>query len=731
MLVMSSLPRGTSAFSIALLFMGAVLACDLYGADSPARFLTVTNWHATFTRTLSSEGQFTAPDGCVYQWNVSHSGTLRTELHSFIVLPLWSDIGVTNQLSFSLNDHSSQTCNDNTDNYASTVPNPQAGNWTELRVDVAQTNYSLSIGYLVSVVESTVNGDPFPGSVVMWYPFMTNALVEPLPASGMVLEGRRAFLLRELPYESLAPLLTVGANASPVGIDLKQMTGEIVVTWTLRPEEEEVEAVMEIPQYDNWLPEGDVNEENPGGNPLEIILTLQRPDGTPAQVRAEKFVIELSEVSKEPGLCMNFPTNTASGAQPRADLRFEQDMNGTWTIQEGEIRMETKEADPLSARAVLSSYDWGGYGVLKAKAILPGGEEIEAHLKGQRNITEVRVPKRKADSYIGDAWLKDYSLNNPNHGADDENNPEGDGHRGDGLSLYEEYRGFYEGGTGAAHHIFGDPERKDFFVLNKLGTARGIAQFATESGLVVHSSFLESEIKDRVINFNRSGSAPHVVDQHVVILERGPIPNSTADGKAYGGPSVPKNISRVVISDGFNLNTRPVAQRGGAPSVDPAKWIVAHELAHCCNVPHHGPSYTNHVLWTGETIDGVLTWQENGSAIIDVFSDPAIERILPANDSDHRVLIVGHKGNLGSGDEDCIMRYPNHAHAWVGSETTRFLIERDDEKIGTTYCNSKQGTGVNGVEAGKPWPRFGNATVGECKKHFCVNDLMNHPPGRN
>jgi hypothetical protein len=67
----------------------------------------------------------------------------------------------------------------------------------------------------------------------------------------------------------------------------------------------------------------------------------------------------------------------------------------------------------------------------------------------------------------------------------------------------------------------------------------------------------------------------------------------------------------------------------------------------------------------------------------------------------------------------------------VGSETTRFLIEADDEKIGTLYCNSRQGTGVNGIEAGKPWPRFGNATVGECKKHFCVNDLMNHPPGRN
>jgi len=92
-------------------------------------------------------------------------------------------------------------------------------------------------------------------------------------------------------------------------------------------------------------------------------------------------------------------------------------------------------------------------------------------------------------------------------------------------------------------------------------------------------------------------------------------------------------------------------------------------------------------------------------------------------------LIIGLKGDWGSGNESCIMRYPNHAHAWVGGEFTRFFVG-DDEMIGDTFCADARGTGVNEVTAGTPWPRYGDAAAGRgrCKFQFCVNDAMNHTP---
>src|SRR5687767_14867762 len=64
-------------------WMGALiifLASDsALRAEDPTRFLSVTNWYATFTRTLHSSGSGSGA-GCAIDWSFAHSGSVSTEL---------------------------------------------------------------------------------------------------------------------------------------------------------------------------------------------------------------------------------------------------------------------------------------------------------------------------------------------------------------------------------------------------------------------------------------------------------------------------------------------------------------------------------------------------------------------------------------------------------------------------------------------------------------------------
>ena len=734
-----------SRFAILALVL-AQFGITAWGAEDPRRFLAVTNWYATFTRTLQSSGTYTEPaTKCVYTWSFSHGGDISSQLKTLIpplpgVEPVWSDVGDTNiPLNVSIQDTGRQTCGDVTDTYeANDGPSMKVGQFCTLEIDLARTNYTLEPGYVVAPISGTVNGDRFPDTFLTWFPpfqLSTNPIVEPLPASGMILQGSRRYSLSQLDSQDAA-VFTIAASGSPIAVEqMKELTGELVLTWTLTPSVEDVEVVVQIPKYSDWTPEGAGDEESSGGDPLALTAKLQQKGGGPTMLRADQFVMELISVSHEPGICMNYPLSARPGtssAEAKADLRFNKDLNnGIWRLDADQIKAQTIQSNLPAATAYLSSFDWGGYAVLRVTATLADGREVVGHLENEPDTTDIRIPKRKDGSFIADKWKKDNDAANLADNSDDENEPVGDGDRGDGLTLYEEYRGFYAGGTSTDKHICGTPKQKDFFVVNKISTTRGFDLLAAESGLAVHARLQTNEIgADRVINFNHSNGAPHRTDQHAILLERGPLEKRVI-GQAFGSPGLPKHITKVWIASSFNLAAPPafVSRGRTVHANDETAQVVAHELAHCCNVYHHGERPPEGVEWTAARVDGLLTWQENGTDIR-VFTDPSLVQLLPRTERDTLFdLIIGQKGDWGSGNESCIMRYPNHAHAWVGGEFTRFFVG-DDELIGDTFCTDARGTGVNEVTAGTPWPRYGDAAAGRgrCKFQFCVNDAMNHTP---
>ena len=184
-------------------------------------------------------------------------------------------------------------------------------------------------------------------------------------------------------------------------------------------------------------------------------------DGSTPCEKAKKFLFQLLDVSKEPGVALNFPE--ASKAKDDYDVHFIAELNlPTDIMSPDRLTLETKGG--TQALAAILPFDWGAYATLKVTAYMQNGDTITGYLSGHSEIIEIPIPRRNSNSNIADKWKQDKGVASLNDNDDNENEPMGDGHTGDGFTLYEEYRGFYEKGK----HIFGDPERKDLFIYTKL-----------------------------------------------------------------------------------------------------------------------------------------------------------------------------------------------------------------------------------------------------------------------
>src|SRR6185295_18202278 len=94
----------------------------------------------------------------------------------------------------------------------------------------------------------------------------------------------------------------------------------------------------------------------------------------------------------------------------------------------------------LSAGVRLSSFDFGAYGELKVTARV-NGQDIVGYWKKDpdKRRQPLLLPKRKPESHIADKWKEDNGATDLEDDDDSEGDPVGDEHRGDGLTLYEEY----------------------------------------------------------------------------------------------------------------------------------------------------------------------------------------------------------------------------------------------------------------------------------------------------
>ncbi len=558
------------------------------------------------------------------------------------------------------------------------------------------------------------------------------------------------------------------------------------VTWNFVPTLRSLDLVVLIPDYEDWRPAGGMKEKDIGADPvtgssvLGIIAQLVDKD-TGSEVNAEKITFMLTGVSREPGVAMNWPARNLATTDP--DLSFDAELNPFATVAADGMKAEFMPQQAEAAFVFMSPHDWGAWGTLKVTADAQG-QTVEGRLAND-TVTDILLPKRQAGSHIADAWktARKLPLDMPDDG-DAETRPEGlSSCTGDGLTLYEDTRGFMEN----KKHIEGDPTKKDFFVQNLIGgqAEPGLRKFAQVTGLVVHKDIQEDEMDgvkedgslgDRVINFNHGQGAHQGFDQHGVIISF----CSRVDGgltfvEGTGVRGRPKLTTGICMQSltaaGSTLNPLNTHDRLITPEQAASQYDIgiAHELAHSVGVEHHGdndpgrrrfgllapnspgnPSSAPRFLVDGtavrlldEATGADLTaaaWQEavrllrqNCGSVAALYTPEFFSAIcqivvdaLPSFVD--LWLYIGREHGQHSGNFQCIMRYFfANAYQKQGDPTTYYLAAAGTESPGSSLCQSPAGTGVNDP-ARLPQPRFFDAAGlrGACQQWLCVNDK--YPP---
>jgi hypothetical protein len=527
-----------------------------------------------------------------------------------------------------------------------------------------------------------------------WWPWGTH-WVDPIPypQSGTTLSGT----LKSSEY-----IATVAGMWALEPVDVE-------ITYTLTPVgEDDLRLEIEMTdEYRQWRPSA--APDGGAGRPLALKATVMTTSGKPPSLAVESFFWELSGTSREPGISMNYP----AGAQDdRFDLELASDSPFAVVSSDRQRVERIMRGEGFSDTIRVVPFDWGAWGELKVTAVMTDGTRLTGRLKGSSEDV-VRLPKRSARSKIADFWKEEKGVSGADE-ADDEQDPAGDGTPGDGLTLYEEYRGFHEDGR----HIDGNPHKKDLFVQNGAGDwwRPGIELFRRVTGLQVHGRLLPQETPEsRIINGNRR-QAPRVTDQHAVIIRADPSIIGYAE--AAGGPGNPKMIKAVRVPQ----------QTGSLPA---AYWarVLAHELLHAVNVYHHGETETV-VTWfenpagqlvefaSGGAYEGtpIRALKEDGTEV----TETLLERFrrLPGG---RFKLIRGEMNGLHSGFENCLLRYDTaETYASRSRPGVRYVVT---EKVPDSICTTPQGTGVN-AQGRRPESRYGDAapTRGDCQHQILVTD---------
>ncbi len=517
---------------------------------------------------------------------------------------------------------------------------------------------------------------------------------------------------------------------------------------TLFPIYDDLEVKVTIEGYEKWLPKGSLANRSMPGNHLSARAMLVPKAGGAKTPTVKCFRFELVDASREPGVCMNWPLLGADDDQPpekdpAPDLRFAADHGAILTKENlsAELKPVQNSEGRESASARIDSYDFGGTAELQVVCVLEGGREICGVLEtGESQLLPIPIPYRRGGSRIARAWQERNKVSGAD-GDDLDDQPVGDGNRGDGFSTFEEYRGFV---WDRAHHRT-RPGHKDLFVHNAIGKKAmdGIYLFTDRTHLDVRYELRRDEMPlSRRMNVNRSPDSPRASQEHqhglVLDLIDGAI---ASEAVIEGDVWRPKHTTMVVILKSLLAPEQSVELAA----------TIAHELLHAIGVHHHGETDLGNVEWVRKErmANGILeSWFEErqvgwDSGAFAYLGQAFTIRLLRPNGSEIRaqdfpklltspvIKYVGCHGGQHSGVVDCVTRY-DCANAFKLPGRPRDRILSPGEPTGMGLCTTAVGTAFNAPAPGQKdhstFVRYGDATRGGCCKQFGVRDDAPHPP---
>ncbi|MEO8514432.1 MAG: hypothetical protein ABI543_12800 [Ignavibacteria bacterium] len=183
-------------------------------------------------------------------------------------------------------------------------------------------------------------------------------------------------------------------------------------------------------------------------------------EGTDEKCEAEEIKFNFLDVSKERGRYMN---DKEKYDDMDDDLKFS-DLNQGFTIT-GWTASKPLSGKSQTVEAYIVCNDYGAFGRLGATVKVKGNwYTAEADGTPDPYIT---IPVDLNDNKIADSWEKQNNVYGKPGTWDEDPNPKGQKRPGDGMTNYEEYRGFMvSDGAGGTEYKRMDPMQKEIFVID-------------------------------------------------------------------------------------------------------------------------------------------------------------------------------------------------------------------------------------------------------------------------
>lgn len=228
----------------------------------------------------------------------------------------------------------------------------------------------------------------------------------------------------------------------------KTINATITIIPGPRPPADLVIEPVDSKAYDDWLPKpfcDDATTQAIYGDAESIaIKATLKPKDPSKPVAGAPMDFYLTEVSKHRGRCGNEPKSAATDTNPKPGLRFAKNQGPGIHVDPDNPQHAYVISDVTEATVVIEAIDAGAYGKLQATADTYDLVGVYQRTGG----SFISIPRDDNGNHVADAWEKQNHILDKNYLPtwDEDNKPDtGPSNKGDGLTLYEEYRGFVTG----------------------------------------------------------------------------------------------------------------------------------------------------------------------------------------------------------------------------------------------------------------------------------------------
>jgi hypothetical protein len=336
---------------------------------------------------------------------------------------------------------------------------------------------------------------------------------------------------------------TTALTATPLLKAVTAATKDVLVSKVYVRVEGPLDPAKPVDQLDQFLPGGQLVSKASVPLPQQVklhVLSAPKTTGT--------VLMELSSVSRHPGIAMNAPK---LGADTNPDLYFS---GGGASVT---VPFNSSTGNTV---VTLIVNDYAAYGTLKV-TVTTGKKTFV--------MPVVTLPKDASGNRLAaDGWsAQGVKVTNTGNDAteDCDSSPAGsgspsEGSIGDGLSLFEEYRGFFVNGQ----HVRTNPDRKDLFLSVEGCTAGGPCAASYTAFLynlplnlhfVISNEFrLNKNGFSPEINFNTTSPAPSQRGLAVAFRVPAPLKLDPVTGKTSPAYAQPDNLAGYCFLDSEDHN---------------------------------------------------------------------------------------------------------------------------------------------------------------------------------